>query len=122
MAQARYGLVGNHCKTCGRVFFPPALRCEQCGSEKLDKKQLSGDGVIETFTTIKTPPAGFEVKSSYCVGIIRLHEGCTISGQIVSSPEKIAIGKKVHAVFRKLSEDGKDGIINYGFKFAVDSI
>lgn len=33
--------------------------------------------------------------------------------------DEIDIGKKVRMVFRKISEDGDAGIINYGYKFVL---
>lgn len=34
-------------------------------------------------------------------------------------PKKIIGGLKVEVVFRKVKEDGKDGIIQYGYKFRL---
>ena len=34
--------------------------------------------------------------------------------------KEIEIGSRVSTVFRKISEDGKSGIIHYGYKFKID--
>ena len=34
--------------------------------------------------------------------------------------KEIEIGSRVSSVFRKISEDGKSGIIHYGYKFKLD--
>ncbi len=46
-------------------------------------------------------------------------EGPVLTGQVVdTAPEAVAIGLKVRATFRKLREEGKAGVIHYGYKFA----
>ncbi len=80
---------------------------------------MSGEGVIETFTIIHTAPEGFEGTTPYAIGLIRLKEGPLITAQIVGDAENIEIGKDAKAVFRKLYEHGKGGLIHYGFKFEV---
>lgn len=35
-------------------------------------------------------------------------------------PEEVHIGMPVRAVFRRIAEDGKAGIIQYGYKFVPD--
>jgi len=68
---------------------------------------------------INVAPKGFEQQTPYLIGIIKLKEGPLITGQIVRPNNNIEIGKKVYAVFRKLTEDSKSGIIKYGFKFKI---
>jgi hypothetical protein len=36
-----------------------------------------------------------------------------------SDPKEIDFGKRVKTVFRKVREDGKAGIIQYGYKFVL---
>lgn len=82
--------------------------------------QFSGRGVVESFTIIRVAPKGFEDQTPYTVGIIKLEEGASISGQIVGPLEKVEIGKRVKPVFRRLMEDGREGVIHYGVKFALE--
>jgi len=52
--------------------------------------------------------------------MIRMKEGPLITGQIVDcSPEEVKIGSKVAATLRKVRVEGKDGIIQYGYKFVL---
>jgi len=37
--------------------------------------------------------------------------------EVVCKPEEVSEGMKVRAVFRKLGEEGEEGIIYYGTKF-----
>ncbi|MEM3411658.1 MAG: Zn-ribbon domain-containing OB-fold protein [archaeon] len=119
----RYTLKGNYCKTCGNVFFPPKKICPRCRRKGvLEEKTFSGKGKIYSYTVVRSPPAGFELEAPYVLGIIELEEGPKITSQIVDSPlEKITIGAPVSVVFRKIQEDGKEGVIHYGYKFKVQT-
>ena len=46
-------------------------------------------------------------------------EGPLLTGQVVDiEPEQVRIGLPVRATFRKLREEGRAGVIHYGYKFA----
>ena len=119
LKKARYGLIGSRCQSCGRVFFPPKSFCPDCRRKgKVEEYQFSGKGKILTYPIIRVPPEGFE--SPYAVAIIELEEGTNISGQVVGDPDQVGIGKKVKPVFRRISQDGKSGLIQYGMKWEID--
>ena len=111
----RYSVTGTKCG-CGRLYMPPRTLCE-CGGETAPFT-FSGRGEIISHTEIHVGPAGFE-NTPYNVALIKLEEGPVISGLVVD--DKIEIGQKVRAVFRRLSVDGHEGLISYGFKFEVVS-
>ena len=115
----RYRLEGNRCKSCSIVFFPKKHVCS-CGSREFELHKFSGKGKIITYTQIKAAPEIFNEMAPYCVAIIELEEGPRITGQIADTDaSEISIGDKVDVVFRKLNTIGKEGIINYGFKFKL---
>jgi uncharacterized protein len=116
LKKGRFGLFGAECD-CGELFFPQRDICNKCGSVTKEKK-FSGLGVVETFTIISAAPAGFEEYSPYTVAIIKLDEGPKISSQVVN-PEEIKVGSRVVPIFRKISDGGHSGIINYGLKFEI---
>ena len=112
----RYNLIGAKCNGCGVVHFPPRAFCLNCGKDEgMGEHMLAGSGTIESFTKIRVAPDGFE--SPYNIALIRLDEGPLITAQVVD--EEIGIGGCVKVVFRKIFEDGRDGIIHYGFKFEL---
>ena len=118
--RARYRMLATRCINCQELYFPPRSICPTCRRKgHTEETILSGEGEIYTYTIIYTAPEGFEEHTPYILGIIRLKEGPLTTGQIVSPASKVEIGKKVKMVFRKISEDGEAGIINYGFKFEV---
>jgi uncharacterized OB-fold protein len=81
--------------------------------------QLSGEGTVETFSIVHDAAEGFEMQVPYVLAIVRSKEGPLITGQVVDiEPKQVEIGLPVHATFRKLREEGKAGVIHYGYKFA----
>ena len=99
--QQRYSLVGSKCNECGDVFF-----------------QFSGKGKIYTYSVIRSPPDDFKKIAPYAVAVIELEEGAKLTSQLVDCDvDNIEIGDSVEMVFRRISEDGPDGVISYGFKF-----
>jgi uncharacterized protein len=120
----RYNLGGSKCSVCGTVYFPPRSVCPECthhrqSIEKMTPFHLSGDGEVISYTVVHDPAEGFEMQVPYVVALVRTVEGPVLTGQIVDvDPKDVAIGLHVHATFRKLREEGKAGVIHYGYKFA----
>ena len=120
LKRALYRLVGTECRTCSTVYFPPRSVCPKCRRKgDIAEKQLSGNGEIYSYTIIHTAPAGFEHATPYAIAIVKTDENVLVTGQVVAPFNDIGIGKRVEMVFRKISEDGNSGIINYGFKFML---
>ncbi|HTT74343.1 MAG TPA: Zn-ribbon domain-containing OB-fold protein [Thermoplasmata archaeon] len=119
----RYNLGGSRCGNCGTVYFPPRAVCPRCPQhrttiEKMAPFQLSGEGEVASFTLVHDPAEGFEMQVPYILALVRTVEGPVLTGQIVDvEPHDVAIGLKVKATFRKLREEGKAGVIHYGYKF-----
>jgi uncharacterized OB-fold protein len=104
---------------CGRVFFPSRVICPDCRRKgKIEAYQFSGKGKIYSFSVVRTPTSDFKKLSPYAVAIIELEEGAKLTAQLVDCDvDKLEIGDPVEMVFRKIREDGEDGVISYGFKF-----
>jgi uncharacterized protein len=119
----RYNLGGSKCSTCGTVAFPPRVVCPTCTHHrqsigKMVPFQLSGEGEVESFTVVHEPAEGFEMQVPYVLALVRTPEGPRLTGQIVDvEPGAVGIGLKVRSTFRKLREEGKAGVIHYGYKF-----
>ncbi len=120
----RYNLGGSRCTNCRTVYFPPRAVCPTCAKHRqslgrLEPYQLSGEGEVVTFTTVHEPAEGFEMQVPYILAIVRTKEGPYLTGQVVDiEPSEARIGLRVHATFRKLREEGRAGVIHYGYKFA----
>ncbi len=117
----RYNLIGSRCETCKTDFYPSRKVCPNCRRKgKLVAKYMPRVGKIYSFTEVFSGPAGFENETPYFLAIIELENGVRILSQIVDSPKaSVAIGAKVEARFRRISEDDEEGVIAYGLKFKV---
>jgi uncharacterized protein len=117
----RYNLMGSTCTHCGEVFFPKRVICPECRRKgKLDDIKFSGKGKIYSYSIIHTPTEEFKIISPYVVAIIELEEGAKITSQIVDNKgEDVQIGDEVELVFRKIKEEGDEGVISYGYKFKL---
>lgn len=101
-------LMGSRCLDCGEVYLPPRSLCTHCYSTHMAWMQFSGEGQLAGFTTIYVGlPAmvsrGYNRENPYCVGVVRLVEGPSISGRIQTTgcafPEEVKVGLPVRAVF-----------------------
>jgi hypothetical protein len=117
----RYNLIGSKCVHCGGVFFPKRVICPECRRKgKLEDIAFSGKGKVHTYSVIHSPAEDFKILSPYIVAIIELDEGAKITSQIVDcNNDEINIGDEVELVFRKIKEEGDDGVISYGYKFKL---
>lgn len=119
---SRYNGLGSKCGVCGKVFFPPRYVCDNCGRKSIAEMkpfQLKGTGTIFTFSVVHESLKGFETQVPYVVGLVEMDEGVKLTAQIVDcEPKDVHIGMRVKDVFRKVREDGKAGVIHYGYKFA----
>lgn len=83
------------CADCGHLFLPPGPVCPRCWSDRLDRRQLSGDGEVATFTVYRQqyhpdfPPP-------YVLALIALREGPRLVSNVVDcAPEAVHIGMPV---------------------------
>lgn len=117
----RYNLIGSHCDNCGENFFPIRNICPNCRRKgRMKNAKFAGKGTIYSHTLVTAPPTGFELEAPYAMAIIQLEEGPKVLAQVVDGNyEKVKIGAPVEMVFRKIQEEGKEGLIHYGFKFKL---
>jgi len=109
---------GVKCSKCGHVNYPPRGRCDKCGCFEFIPYKLPERGKLLCFTVVRNPPKGFEKLSPYLLGIVELEDGTRVTSQLTDINSKdVSIGMTVETVFRKITEDGDDGIIQYALKF-----
>ena len=117
----RYNMDGSKCPCCGKVYFPKRNMCPKCRREsvgKMEEYTLSKDGTVYSYSIVYDAPEFASKLKPYAVVMVKTTDGVLISGQLVDVDiSTVKIGMKVTAVLRKLSADGPDGIIKYGYKF-----
>lgn len=99
-------LTGGHCPRCERDFFPRPRHCPQC-LQPLQEQPLSGEGVIYSYTVVRTRPP-FGLPQPYAVGFIDLKQsGLRIFGHLDHQQiDRLAIGKPVRLKVGPLGQDG----------------
>jgi uncharacterized OB-fold protein len=79
---------------------------------------LSGKGEVYSFTTVYEAPVEFQAQTPYSLALVKLEEGPMLTAQLTDiDPQEVSIGMPVEMVTRKLSVDGEEGLIQYGYKF-----
>lgn len=78
---------------------------------------FGGEGIIYSYTVVQDAPAGFEEQVPYILALVKLDEGAIVTAQITDVDAPVTIGDRVEMVTRKLSTEGKQGTIVYGYKF-----
>lgn len=119
LEQSRYAIVGIHCKKCDAFLFPKMALCSKCHeAENIEEYFFSNKGTLIQWTIIHAATRGFEISTPYYYGIVELEHGVKVSTQItgVNESKKLKKGMPIEMVFRKLFEDGNQGILTYGFK------
>jgi uncharacterized OB-fold protein len=122
----RYKLVGQKCKKCSAVNFPPKGVCKYCNSSSdFEEIKLTGKGKVHTFVLISAggaPPEFADQEKAggqYPVAIVQLEEGPKVIGQIADAdPKEVKIDMPVTTELRKIYTE--EGVIRYGFKFVPE--
>ena len=93
------------CQKCGKLHFPPAADCGECGTSNVKWIELDGKGEIVTFTEIVVKPASFSKESNYIVAIAQLKEGVKALAWLSGvAREHVKVGMKVKLVAKINSE------------------
>lgn len=113
----RYRLEAGKCQKCGHIDFPPRRVCPKCNGKTFDVVRLSDEGKLVTFTVVRVASDKFSKQTPFVVGIVELNDGVRVTTQIADAQlDKVEVGHKVRLVFRRIQEDGRSGILCYGYK------
>jgi uncharacterized OB-fold protein len=117
-AAASGSLVTRRCTACGLQRFPPGISCPWCNSPDNEWVDLSGNGTIYSYEIVtQAIQPGFADWVPYAVVLVELDEqrgiptadeALRLIANLVTADlqpeaeEKIAIGRRVKAVFQPL--------------------
>jgi hypothetical protein len=111
----RYRLVGTECRTCGTAYFPPRDLCPDCRRDgDIVGKEFSGKGEVVTATVVHDAITDYDSETPYTLAVVELEEGARVTAQVVGEAE---VGDEVEPCFRRISDEGEEGIVQYGTKF-----
>lgn len=80
-------------------------------------QQLATRGQVYSYTVVQEAPQGYEENAPYILALIKLDDGTVVTAQLTDTDGAIEIGHRVEMVTRKLTTEGKQGMIVYGYKF-----
>jgi uncharacterized OB-fold protein len=108
-------VVGNRCKKCGKVFFPPRADCYQCLASDMEWFEVSGTGKLVSYSKLEYAPVGFGDDLPYAIALLDYGD-YKVFGRIAADvPEdEIRVGMEMKAVANQLP----NGQLNYVFKKA----
>ncbi len=116
----RYRLEAGKCTKCGYIAYPPRGICPECKCREFTDIRLSNKGRLLTYTIIHVPLPQLDKDAPYAVGIIETEEGARMTVGIADvDPPELSIGMPVMLEFRKIQEDGDQGVLCYGHKAVV---
>ena len=101
--------MGSLCARCGERSFPPRADCATCLGREFSYVEISGRGVLHSFTCIVASPSGFHAEAPYTLGLVDLEEGGRALagfGETIDEPS-IAIGMPLQLV-PHVVEDSED--------------
>ena len=115
-------LLGFHCLECDTVIFGPGTFCQRCTSIKLEPMELSGAGILYSYTVVRIPPAGWPGPVPYILGQVELPDGPQVLAEVVDCPEEdLEIDMPVELALR-LVEGEEPGVAKVVYKWRpVDS-
>lgn len=92
-------LFTTRCDDCGDTTFPPKVVCPNCLSQRLSWYQLSGRGILYSYTRVWAAPAIFADEVPYTLCIVDLEEGLRVASRLVGDDSNPEIDGPVSAVF-----------------------
>lgn len=101
-------LCGAKCVSCGKVFCPPRADCPHCYA-KTEWVDLSGKGMVESYTTIYVGTSAAVRKFPFICAYIKLDGADTVVCANIEMDDvsKARVGMRVEAVFK----EERDGMI-----------
>lgn len=97
LARFTEGLAGDRlelprCNNCGRLVWYPKARCPHCMSTELAWEQLSGRGVVHSYTVNRRPHGEYADKGPLVIAYVQLAEGPRVLSHVVVDPDSARIG------------------------------
>ncbi len=78
-------IMGLRCKHCGSYEFPPVPVCNRCNATDLEWVEMSGKGVMESFSADIIVNPLFQQYGQKLVALVRLAEGPTLTSWLMDA-------------------------------------
>jgi len=110
-------LLGSHCRSCGRSFFPRRWECP-VDLTPVEDVDLSRRGTLYVATNVRTPAYGKAQRDTegYGVGEVDLPEGVRIQTVLLGAPEDWVPDAPFEIIGESVGED-EEGRAQITFRF-----
>lgn len=78
---------------------------------------VSSLGEVYSYTIVTEAPEGFDQYAPYVLALVKLDDGPILTAQLTDLAGEPHIGMRVEMVTRRLTTEGTQGVIAYGYKF-----
>ena len=97
----------QRCDACDSWVFYPRTRCPSCLSDLLIWREVSGQGVLYTYTLARQPTAPhFADETPQQLAVVGLDEGVRMTSTLVNvEPSDIVIGMRLQPYFDQVTDD-----------------
>ena len=97
----------QHCKGCGKAWYPIGPGCPHCFSMDFEWRQMSGRGKVHNYVIChKAWTPWFEKRVPYAVIQVELEEGPRLTTNLLDHPFKeVTIGMPVEVAFEDIPGD-----------------
>ncbi|MFQ6028218.1 MAG: Zn-ribbon domain-containing OB-fold protein [Dehalococcoidia bacterium] len=110
-------LLGTRCRECGVCVFGPAIFCQSCTSSSLEPVELSREGTLFSYTTVRVPPAGWPGPVPYVLGEVELPEGPHVLAEVIDCADaELKIGLPVQLALQTV-EGVESGVARVVYKW-----
>jgi uncharacterized OB-fold protein len=93
-------LTTTRCNTCGFITFPPKILCPECWGTDLAYIELSGRGILRSYTEVNVAPGVFQAEAPYVIAIVDLEENVRLLSRVRATFEELTPDLPVHMVVR----------------------
>ena len=96
----------QRCEGCDTWVFYPRTRCPSCLSDQLIWREVSGRGVLYTYTLARQPTAPhFADETPQQLAVVELDEGVRMTSTLVNvEPTDIVIGMRLRPYFDQVTD------------------
>jgi len=108
-------LLGNKCKSCGRVYFPKAQFCFSCLDKSMEELVLSRRGKLYSYSFGRMASTHFP--PPYAIGLVDMPEGVRVFAPLkITEDQPIRIGMEMEVMIEELWQEDDKKVIGYKFK------
>ena len=90
----------TRCDECRHTTFPPKPVCPHCWSKNVQWIDLSGRGVLYSYTEVSAAPATFADEAPYVLCLVDLDEGVRCLSRVLASWDDLRPGLRVRLQVR----------------------